>query len=163
MTVNSIPKKRLLLLRWIYGTLCVAMMAVIFWFSAMTARESAAVSGKVTQVAVEVVYPEYRSLPKPQKTGAFNVMQHIVRKSAHLTEYAILGMFLMLLFSTFRIRLRPLWALLSAAAYAATDEWHQAFVMGRGPMFTDVLIDSSGALLGILLMFLVILAFRKRS
>ncbi|MNL79991.1 VanZ like family protein [compost metagenome] len=35
------------------------------------------------------------------------------------------------------------WA--AATAYAATDEWHQAFVPGRGPALTDVGIDSLGA------------------
>ena len=32
--------------------------------------------------------------------------------------------------------------------YATTDELHQAFVPGRTPKLTDILIDSSGAMLG---------------
>ena len=38
-----------------------------------------------------------------------------------------------------------------STAYAATDEFHQIFVPGRAGMLTDVMIDSSGALAGILL------------
>ena len=38
-----------------------------------------------------------------------------------------------------------------STAYAATDEFHQIFVPGRAGMVTDVMIDSSGALAGILL------------
>jgi len=37
-------------------------------------------------------------------------------------------------------------ALLTAIAFAASDEWHQTFVPGRGGTVTDVLIDSLGAL-----------------
>lgn len=35
--------------------------------------------------------------------------------------------------------------------YATSDEIHQAFVPGRGPMFTDVLIDSMGVTVGMLI------------
>ena len=38
---------------------------------------------------------------------------------------------------------------LIAAAYGASDEVHQAFVPGRSPMPTDVLIDATGAFIGV--------------
>jgi len=38
---------------------------------------------------------------------------------------------------------------LTGTAYAASDEFHQAFVPGREPAFTDVLIDSAGVALGL--------------
>lgn len=38
--------------------------------------------------------------------------------------------------------------------YATSDEIHQAFIPGRGPLFTDVLIDTMGVTLGILLVLL---------
>ena len=41
-------------------------------------------------------------------------------------------------------------ALASRIAFAATDEWHQTFVL-RGPSPVDVLIDSCGAALGLAL------------
>lgn len=37
-----------------------------------------------------------------------------------------------------------------AALYAATDEFHQLFVPGRAGLFTDVLIDATGAAIGLL-------------
>jgi VanZ family protein len=39
--------------------------------------------------------------------------------------------------------------------YAASDEFHQVFVSGRSPLIVDVLIDTCGALAGILLLLLV--------
>ena len=45
--------------------------------------------------------------------------------------------------------------------YALCDEFHQLFVPGRGAEFTDVCIDSSGALVGIFLIFLFFAARTK--
>ncbi len=67
----------------------------------------------------------------------------IFRKVAHFTEYAILA-----LLWTWNLGVSPARLLLAWAAstvYAASDEWHQAFVPGRGPSPWDVAIDSAGA------------------
>ena len=45
-----------------------------------------------------------------------------------------------------------LWAWALAFLYAASDEWHQSFVPSRGSSFHDVLIDATGAALGLLLL-----------
>ena len=145
--------------RWIYALLCVAMMGVIFYFSAMTALESSKVSGRVTKVAVQLTYPEYTALPKPQQTGVYQLMQHLVRKSAHFGEYALLGALITLFLSTFSLRFRGLIALAACVLYAIGDEVHQGFVAGRGPLAADVLIDSAGAAAGILLAALVLYWF----
>jgi VanZ family protein len=68
----------------------------------------------------------------------------ILRKAAHVTEYAILGLLLL------RAVGRELPALLLGVAYAATDEIHQHFVSGRHSSPIDVAIDSAGILIGIL-------------
>ena len=52
------------------------------------------------------------------------------------------------------------WAI--ATLYAATDELHQIFVPGRTGKVTDILLDSAGALLGVLLLTLVLRAIDKR-
>lgn len=51
---------------------------------------------------------------------------------------------------------RGITAFFAAAVYAATDEIHQLFVAGRSGRFSDVLIDSSGALLGVLIFALIV-------
>jgi VanZ family protein len=68
----------------------------------------------------------------------------LLRKLAHLTEYAILGALLL------RATRRPWLALALAAAYAASDEVHQHFVEGRHASPLDVCIDAVGALGGVL-------------
>ena len=49
------------------------------------------------------------------------------------------------------------------ALYAATDEIHQLFVPGRGGQIRDVLIDSSGALIGLLFVFALYAALKHRK
>ena len=84
-------------------------------------------------------------------------VQMVVRKGAHLTEYAILALLI------WRARRRPVrgearswnrrdaWlAFAMAALFAATDEWHQSFVPSREGQWLDVGIDSAGAALGLM-------------
>ena len=77
-----------------------------------------------------------------------------VRKTAHFVEYSILGLLVWRL-----IHFDPAWAacrsrefltaLLIAALYAASDEFHQSFVPGREAAVRDVLVDSCGAGFGL--------------
>jgi VanZ family protein len=88
-----------------------------------------------------------------------------IRKAAHVTEF---GVFSIAVFHGVRGErsgwsLR--WALLTlviAVSYAGLDEWHQSFVPLREPRFRDVLIDSAGALLAQLLVW-IFAQFRWRS
>jgi VanZ family protein len=79
----------------------------------------------------------------------------LIRKGAHLTEYAILAVLLWRGFRSQRIGVRQsLWphaagALAVAIVFAATDEYHQSFILSRGSSPFDVLIDSCGAVLGL--------------
>jgi VanZ family protein len=67
----------------------------------------------------------------------------ILRKGAHVTEYAILGLLLV------RAIGRELPAFLIGVGYAITDEVHQHFVSGRHSSPIDVAIDSTGVLIGL--------------
>jgi VanZ family protein len=68
----------------------------------------------------------------------------ILRKGAHVTEYAIFGLLLL------RAVGRAAPAFLLGVGYAITDEVHQHFVSGRHASPIDVAIDSAGVLLGVL-------------
>lgn len=92
-----------------------------------------------------------------------------IRKAAHVAEYAILAA---LLFRALRLtagkRLSAMpWrgalvAWLLAAAFAASDEFHQTFVASRGPSASDVLIDATGAAVGLALVLTVSRMRRRR-
>ena len=70
----------------------------------------------------------------------------VLRKTAHAAEFAVLGLLLA------RAIGHELPALILGIAYAVTDELHQAFVPGRLGSVWDLLLDSVGVALGVLLM-----------
>ena len=78
--------------------------------------------------------------------------QLLVRKAAHVTEYAVLALLLLRAFrwqaqATF-VRQAAI-VLIVAAVYAATDEFHQSFAGTRTASLRDVMIDCCGAALGL--------------
>ena len=89
----------------------------------------------------------------PSLGTGLGVWDTILRKGAHMTEYAILGLLLL------RALGRELPAFALGIAYAITDEIHQHFVRGRHASPIDVLIDTAGVAIGI---FLVNRLFQTR-
>jgi VanZ family protein len=81
----------------------------------------------------------------PSLSSGLGTWDFVLRKLAHVTEYAILGALLARALPDFP-------ALLAGIAYAATDELHQHFVPGRQGALLDLGIDAAGVLVGILLL-----------
>ena len=145
-------KKAILLL------LCIWVLAVataIFLFSSQTGEES----GDISRGLMDSIF-SFLHLDEEGEA----LLHHLIRKAAHMTEYAVLGASVCVLFfylSDIRLwngmsrRGMALCALAFSAFFAATDEIHQAFVPGRGPAVKDVLIDSVGAAIGIALIYIV--------
>jgi VanZ family protein len=69
----------------------------------------------------------------------------VLRKLAHFTEYAVLGALLLR-----AVRREPP-AVALGVAYAASDEVHQHFVRGRHAAWYDVVIDTVGVTVGVIL------------
>ena len=127
--------------------LCAGWMAFIFLMSAMPGDVSGAQSGTVVRILLAVLDAVWG--PAEVSPQALSLLELLVRKAAHMTEDAVLA----LLYSH-ALRLsgakRPAYpALLLSLAYAATDEFHQSFVGGRGPSPVDVMIDTAGAALAL--------------
>ena len=76
-------------------------------------------------------------------------VQMVVRKCAHLTEYAILAA---LLYRAFRQHCGRAFGivLIISALYAALDEFHQSFVATRTASIWDIAIDCIGASVGLI-------------
>ena len=136
---------------------------MIFWFSAQDGATSGQLSGGITEKVVEVVEPDYDSLPEPEQQTLFDAVQFAVRKSAHFSEYALLGFLLRLLCASYALRRGGLVAWLCGTGYAATDELHQWFVAARSAMWQDVCLDSSGVFAGVLFAtgILALIAYRR--
>ncbi len=92
----------------------------------------------------------------------------VVRKCAHVTEYAILALLLWRAFRTVPLlHAKPsilfAAALLGCAVFAASDEFHQTFIKSRTPSVRDVFLDVAGALVGLLIGLSFTQRDRKKS
>lgn len=141
-------KKISIALSW----LCVLItMMIIFFFSAENGEKSSETSQKVVEKVLETVMNKDKiTLEIIQK------YQLPIRKLAHFCIYMLLGFSLA---NAYRVTLSKfiylpyIVAFPSAIIYAISDEIHQNFSAGRAPSIKDVLIDSCGALTGILVYF----------
>lgn len=136
------------------GILALFWMCVIFAFSAQEQEESSAVSETFTYRMVRSADSFLGLDWNDEKLHEIaNAIEGYVRKAAHMTEFGILAVLLYIWLGKwpFATRKKMLLAILAAALYAASDETHQLFVAGRSGRVTDVLIDSAGAVLFVLI------------
>ncbi len=145
--------------------LIICLYSTIFRFSAMPAVQSTIQSTSVAQRLTEIIEALLAiDLPFNDSAAQLDELDGFVRKAAHFTEYALLGLLtysisicwshikkqgqspVLSLFSG------PLPAFLFILALAAADEIHQTFVPGRSGSLRDVLLDGAGILAGILIL-----------
>jgi VanZ family protein len=92
-------------------------------------------------------------------------VEFFIRKAGHVSEYAVLAVLFYRAFvhTVFRSRraLSAALVLLSCAAYAASDEFHQSFVPSRTASLRDIMIDLCGAALAVLLYWSIAMRDRK--
>lgn len=128
---------------YLWIALSLIWMAVIFGFSHQ------ANSGAMTEAVL----------------GDANVL---IRKSAHVTEYAVLfclywQVLKRLSFWSGKTALKLLLTLIMVALYAKSDEWHQSFVPGRSSSDLDVLVDTAGGVIGLVVCLLWQVITKKQS
>lgn len=147
--------------------LVIAVMVMIFCFSAQTGEQSGAMSGRVTTGIINLFVLDFEDMTAQEQESLRYTVGLVIRKLAHFSEYALLGFTLMLhirqIGKRTTVHLPWLWAWIVGTLYAASDEFHQGFVADRGPSFFDVMIDSSGVITGTMLLFLFLLRRRKRQ
>jgi len=125
-------------------------MGLIFYMSSQNGDESSQTSGTIMNLliyATQAILGEQGIISLQEW---FPVLETIIRKCAHMTEYGIL---LLLLWRTPYLRTVQksnvtkaiLICLAICFTYAVSDECHQLFVSDRAGCFTDVLIDTAGA------------------
>lgn len=152
-------------LRTLFLFLTVALALLIFYMSSEPAIQSAERSNSIAATVIKIFFPEFDSLPSHEQTELLLTGDHILRKCTHFAVYALLGGLIYLSSLGFFAAAQTHFcrSLLFSALYAASDEFHQSFVPGRGPALSDVLLDSAGALCGISLVLLVALRILKKQ
>ena len=138
------------------------VIITIFNFSEQAGPDSRALSRKVSRTIIDIM-PKYKNKNESEKSTLVLKSQVIIRKTAHVTEYTILGMLATIFFSTFNMskKARVLIALMIGFVYAISDEIHQMFTPNRTPLVTDVFIDTAGVILGIVIASTMIITIAK--
>lgn len=144
----------------IFAVLTIAVMCIIFAFSAQGGEESSAVSSGVSRFIAELIVSGFDELSELERELKIQELVPIVRKLAHFSVFAALGFFANLSLHSFaRERgkstkfAKSIYAAAFCLIYAMSDEFHQLFTPGRNGNFIDVLIDFSGSIIGILAAF----------
>lgn len=131
-------------------------MALIFSFSAQNSDQSASLSGEVGRKVASIFVPGFQTWEESRQDQFVEKIDFLVRKTAHFTEYMVLGMLWLLCLQSnpkgrFTMR-QNMWIGISASAcFAMSDEFHQLFVAGRAGRWMDVGIDTAGAITGVCL------------
>lgn len=134
--------------------LLISWMALIFVMSNQVATTSSGISS----LFVEPIQPYAPGF-------AEDILTTLVRKSAHIFMYFVLGILVFTVLNDFIPRKKLLvgYSILFAFIYAVTDEIHQTLVPGRSGEIRDVLIDTIGASIGVLLCYWFVCRRRKHN
>ena len=126
--------------------ICTALLIVniaFIWGNSLLPGE---ISGAFSDWVKEILARLFASDDMSSSSGG------LLRKLAHFSEFAMLGMLLSWLFGM--LRRKPYWAAALGFFTACVDETIQRFVPDRGPSLVDVGIDTCGVLTGMLLLFI---------
>ncbi len=146
--LSGVPKVRSFFIYW---------LPVVLW---MAVAFTASGDTRSYQHSSRIIAPLLRWLFPHISQGTVDFIVLIARKCAHLTEYAIMAfLFWRALRKPRRHDPRP-WSwreavisIVCVAFYASTDEMHQFFVATRQASVHDVVIDTVGAAVGMILLW----------
>lgn len=133
----------------IYFVLIIIWMITVFTFSNESAEKSSKASGGITEKVVEVITKDNKKITQSQR----DTIETLIRKCAHFGLYLIGGFLTVNFISTTKIQGKSvfIYAILFTFCYAVSDEIHQLFVPGRSGEVRDVLIDTAGACVGVMM------------
>lgn len=142
-------RKIYVVISWALVIIC---MGVIFYLSAQVAEESQELSDSLINNFFEWLGIAFAS--------------DFIRTLAHCLEFMGLSVLIFnAIYVSWELKLTSVIAFAGTVLYALTDEIHQLFVPGRAFQFSDILVDSMGALIGAiasLIILKIILTIKER-
>lgn len=127
----------------------ISCMSLIFYFSSQEASESKGTSSRFIKTIVKII--DFNdNLSEEEIENISESLSVFIRKTAHFSIYALLGIIFSLLLSqykTYGMR-QFLFSIIFCFLYACSDEIHQLFVPGRSGEIKDVLLDTIGGTFG---------------
>lgn len=140
--------------------LVILWMGIIFNFSNMDTNESNTKSKDTIEKVVDTTIDTSSKIGITKDKVSDEEVKNItlklnkpLRKCMHATEYLILALLLINALNIIKKKIsnKYLIVIIVCFIYACTDEYHQLFISGRTSRYTDILIDTFGALIGIII------------
>lgn len=144
----------------------IIMAMLIFGFSKQDGEESTGLSYKAADIILTVCdkagIVDYND---NNRDSMIESVQFPIRKAAHMTEYAVLSVLIMLALIVDGLKgtRLPVISAIIATIFAATDEFHQRFVPGRYGCLRDVLIDAAGSIIGLMIAYVIYINMCKHK
>ena len=138
--------------------LIILWMIIIFLLSNQKAQDSKQLSNSfITKTIIKIYEAKHGEITEEKKIEIKENYSFIVRKAAHFTIYLVLGLLvsLVLIGKNLNIKQIILYGVLICMTYAITDEIHQIFVSGRSGEIRDIIVDTCGSTVGILLNIII--------
>lgn len=157
---------RRLLVTFASAVLLGALYSLIFRFSAQEGGESGSLSRMISEKCVGFLnWVSGSCWNEAREAEMAGWLEYPLRKLAHFSEYACMGVLVYTLWSQWMSRGKRLYILTVAWVFlsAAGDEFHQYFVPGRCASFADVLLDTGGGAFGMLFCMAICRLFRKHT
>ena len=146
--------------KYIWLTLCILFTIFIFCRSLKPAPESAQESFGISQWITSIVQ-RFVNMPYDE---LLNLCTYIVRKCAHVAEFALHACLVCGFFeyTEGKIRKNISWILFIGLLTACIDEAIQLFVEGRAGMISDVFVDFTGTLVGLVISIIFLWIIKKK-
>jgi VanZ family protein len=149
--INKMKKKRIITL-----ILIIAWMLLVYFLSNQVAEDSANLSQGFLKTILKLLNLKGETL---------FITEHVIRKLAHLALYTLGGILIYTHVKTYNLEenSKVMISQIIGMTYAITDEIHQAFVPGRSGEVRDVLIDSLGIAIGMLIIAIIYTIKKKKE
>ena len=135
-------------------TIVVLWMSLIFYFSSLNGSESTDQSkGFLYNTIGNIIDIFDKNMSDIEKDELINKLDHPIRKIAHGSVYFILAILVCFSLSNYNLDIKKfiIISFLICFFYSISDEIHQLFVLGRSGEIKDVIIDSIGSFIGIMI------------
>ena len=136
----------------------ILVQTAFIWTNSVLSQESSGqMSGELTSLIKDMLGLRERVSDE--------FLHHIIRKTAHFTEFFILGALYTMIRACLPVKIRSsllIFPAFATLATAVTDEFIQSFT-NRGSSVSDVVLDFCGALCAIIIFELVIYLYRTNK
>lgn len=134
--------------------LIVAALVVLFILSSMSYQQQTIVPELKTLLDDQPFYDELSKIEveywgrtiSVETRGYYHFLEFLIRKTFHFMGFGFIGALFYLLFRKMKLKLALIYACLVTFLLASIDEYRQTFIEGRTGIFTDVLLDTTGAI-----------------